>query len=143
MEENKIRCLSAYLNKDTAGIDFREEMVSSDDFLDFCYRKIGYGCETVQIAEIEISGKVFTIWLDEEGKIKRYADPILALDILPKEYHDLILGNVVITGGASEEGDTLGLDEEDVSLIREYLEGKAFFCRWNGKRNPFLFLEKI
>jgi hypothetical protein len=66
-----------------------------------------------------------TMWVNEEGK----------LDGLPLNFHgtmfwaasygfgtDQIVGDIVLTGGVDDEGDTLGLSPEAEEVIRTALE---------------------
>lgn len=64
------------------------------------------------------------IWLNEEGKLNGLDLNIIATAFYQMRYKtsDFIVGNVIITGGADEEGDTLGLSDE---LLAELLENLA------------------
>lgn len=65
-----------------------------------------------------------TMWCNEEGKL-------IPLDV---NHHasrlfvhafgqiDLIAGDVILTGGADDEGNDLGLTEERISEIQDYLK---------------------
>lgn len=64
----------------------------------------------------------FTMWVNEEGKLIDGMEPnVLATSMFIDEfnYQDVILGNVVFTGGADEEGETLPLDEKVMVLIEQ------------------------
>lgn len=55
-----------------------------------------------------------TIWVHEEGKMlghPRNDTGSIMFDAVFGEGRDVIVGNIVFTGGVDEEGDTLGLPE--------------------------------
>lgn len=53
------------------------------------------------------------LWLNEEGKLIGLPVNYFATELFTQRFGavDVIVGNVVLTGGADEEGDTVGLDE--------------------------------
>jgi hypothetical protein len=68
--------------------------------------------------------KDYWLWCHEEGKIIGLAmnSVATALWILSYGPSDIIHGNVVITGGIDEEGDTLGLTNAQIAKLEEILE---------------------
>jgi hypothetical protein len=54
------------------------------------------------------------IWLNEEGKLIGLEPNLYATALYRARYNttDFIVGDVIITGGANEEGETLGLSDE-------------------------------
>lgn len=62
------------------------------------------------------------MWINEEGKINRLPQNPTATGLWVDlyGYTDVIMGNVVITGGADEEGETLGLTDEQVDYYMSY-----------------------
>jgi hypothetical protein len=63
------------------------------------------------------------MWVNEEGKVNGLEPNLLATLIWNKIFPnpDVIMGNVVITGGVDEEGNTLGLSEESIQDIMALL----------------------
>lgn len=63
------------------------------------------------------------MWVNEEGKVNGLEPNLLATLIWNKVFPnpDVIMGNVVITGGVDEEGNTLGLSEESIQDIMALL----------------------
>ena len=60
-----------------------------------------------------------TMWLNEEGKLHGLEHNSSAQRLFDRSFgagYDLIVGDAVLMGGADEEGDTLGLTEEQVAL---------------------------
>lgn len=62
------------------------------------------------------------LWVNEEGKIDKLPQNPIATSIWVDEfgYTDVICGNVIITGGADEMGETLGLSLEQVAKFMNY-----------------------
>ena len=62
-----------------------------------------------------------TMWVNEEGKLNGL--PINAMATMLWEKHfgftDVIVGDVIFTGGTGSEGETLGLDEETANTLRK------------------------
>lgn len=63
-----------------------------------------------------------TMWCHEEGKMLRHPRNATATMLFwfdfGMEYKDYIAGNVVLTGGADDEGETLGIPEKQVEGLR-------------------------
>jgi hypothetical protein len=63
------------------------------------------------------------LWVNEEGKVNSLPYNNLAT-VLWEAYYgftDVIMGPAVVTGGADEEGETLGLDDAQVEQLMELL----------------------
>jgi hypothetical protein len=61
-----------------------------------------------------------TMWCNEEGKMFGLAHNPYAQFMWDKAYGahtDYIVGDIVLTGGADSEGDTLGLTDEQVGIV--------------------------
>ncbi|MEV7275291.1 DUF3846 domain-containing protein [Streptomyces bacillaris] len=89
----------------------------TDGHLEILYRAIV--CDRVDA--VRISPKL-TMWIDDEGliteaPINRSATILYALH---KEPHQHYVGNVVITGGADHEGETLGLTKDEIAALVEF-----------------------
>ena len=62
-----------------------------------------------------------TMWLNEEGKINGLDHNQQAQFIFDRSFGpgvDVIVGNAVITGGPDEEGETLGLTNEQLAIYK-------------------------
>jgi hypothetical protein len=59
------------------------------------------------------------MWLNEEGKINGLEPNIIASLIYNKVFpnFDIVMGNVIITGGADDEGNTIGLSDESIQDV--------------------------
>ena len=71
-------------------------------------------CRCVACSEVEVAGKVFEVWSDDEALLKENPVPNLYLS------DELILfGNLVIAKH-DEEGEMLGLTFADIRLLQKY-----------------------
>jgi hypothetical protein len=68
------------------------------------------------------------LWLNEEGKLIGLPYSPYGTVLWAKEYGftDKIMGDIVITGGADEEGETLGLTEEQLKAVLIEIEEIPF-----------------
>jgi hypothetical protein len=75
---------------------------------------VGGWIEAVDISE------TLTLWCNEEGKLLGMpANPFATkLSSEAIQTSDWIAGNAVLTGGVDDEGDTLGLTEEQVETFK-------------------------
>ena len=63
-----------------------------------------------------------TMWLNEEGKMEELPHNPLAQHFFDLRFGtgvDYIVGNAVFTGGADENGETLGLENDTISRLVE------------------------
>lgn len=81
--------------------------------LDNLYKLIG--CDCVTVVERKIGGEYFDIWCDDEGLIKgdkKYINGYLD----DKRCNEILCGTLVIAR-SNEEGEMVGLNDEDVNNI--------------------------
>lgn len=64
------------------------------------------------------------LWVNEEGKLLSLDHNAFGSVLWAKEYGhtDFIVGDIIITGGVDEEGETLGITEEQISGVLGYLD---------------------
>ena len=75
------------------------------------------------IEVVGLGSKNADLWLNEEGKLNGLPQNPTATALFGEEYgtgYDVIVGNVIITGGTDAEGETLGLTDEQVELFTNY-----------------------
>jgi hypothetical protein len=62
------------------------------------------------------------LWVNEEGKLDNLPQNPIGTSLWVDEYGytDTIVGNIIITGGTDENGDTLGLSLEQVAKFMNY-----------------------
>lgn len=98
------------------------EAGSDGDHLQSMYREIG--CSLVECVGLRDD---LDLWVDEEGKLKDGWEPNLpAIGLL--HHHgrrDLVAGTALLTGGADEEGNTLGISDETAAEVQRLLGGRA------------------
>lgn len=73
----------------------------------------------VEAVDFEVGGVQATLWLNEEGKLEglpvnAFATALVAHRIMPG---DRIVGNVFISGGVDDEGESLGLTNAQVDAL--------------------------
>jgi hypothetical protein len=64
------------------------------------------------------------MWLNEEGKLIGLEPNVIATMLFYKAFSkfDLVMGNVIITGGSDDEGKTIGLSNESIIDIMTMLQ---------------------
>lgn len=68
------------------------------------------------IQAVDISDNL-TMWVNEEGKLEGLLPNEFGTRLFSKRFGegvDVIVGNIVLTGGTDDEGETLGLTDEQV-----------------------------
>jgi len=86
-------------------------IIELDDTLEQLQREVGGLIEAVTLPN------GVTMWLNEEGKLQQLDHNKQAQFIFDHTFGpgvDIVVGNAVITGGADEEGQTLGLTDEQL-----------------------------
>jgi hypothetical protein len=61
-----------------------------------------------------------TMWANEEGKLEGMMTNSIATAIFQTRFGmvDIIVGNAVLTGGTDDEGETIGLTDEQVTRLK-------------------------
>jgi len=65
-----------------------------------------------------------TLWMNEEGKLNGLPHNLKGQAIWEAFFEadsDYIVGNIVLTGGVDEEGETLPLSSEDLTVLKKAL----------------------
>lgn len=78
----------------------------------------------VQAIDLELQPTTVTMWLNEEGKLTGLPHNTTAQKLWDKAFwvgSDFVVGDVVITGTAGDEGETLPLGDDMAKRIREIL----------------------
>ena len=83
--------------------------ISPDNVLHDLYRVLN--CQLVTCTEIEVNGKLFDVWSDDEALLKDKPAPNLYID------DDLIIFGSVAFAKTDEEGKLVGLSHDDVQLL--------------------------
>lgn len=92
-----------------------EVLESADEFVGYATLSNGVGglIEAVTLADD------LTLWVNEEGKMNGLPVNVFATALFTSVYGstDIIVGDAVLTGGADDDGETLGLSDENLSLM--------------------------
>ena len=83
--------------------------ISPDNVLKDLYKILN--CQLVTCTEIEINGKLFDVYSDDEALLKDKPAPNLYID------DDLIIFGSIAFAKADEDGNLVGLSHEDVQLL--------------------------
>ena len=86
--------------------------ISSDNVLKDLYRILN--CELVTCIEIEVNGKLFDVYADDEALLKSNPVPNLYIE------DDLIIFGSVAFAKADEDGKLVGLNRDDIHLLWEF-----------------------
>ena len=64
------------------------------------------------------------MWLNEEGKLIGLEPNVIATMLFYKAFSqfDIVMGNVIITGGSDDEGNTIGLSDASIIDIMTMLQ---------------------
>lgn len=80
-----------------------------------------------------------TLWCNEEGKLQHLPANVVATFLWwslneSAQWHDVLCGDVVVTGGTGSDGETLGLDDEQHAVITRWL-GAGQEIGWLSNNN--------
>ena len=77
---------------------------------------------------VNIFDKTADLWLNEEGKIEGLPQNPIGTSIWADNYGltDVIVGDIIITGGTDEEGETLGLTDSQVEFYLNFTGGITY-----------------
>ena len=78
--------------------------------------------DIVEHLSVNINGKMYDLWFDEEGKFKKNA-PLYPLSDNGKIY-DVIMGNIVVT--KSKNCEIEGIPDKEWDSLKKALEEKAY-----------------
>ena len=86
--------------------------ISPNNVLKDLYRVLN--CQLVTCTEIEVNGKFFDVWSDDEALLKDNPAPNLYID------DNLIIFGSVAFAKSDEEGKVVGLSRDDVHLLWDF-----------------------
>ena len=104
-----LRLFSLEYDAATNSISPHVRYISPDNVLKDLYRILN--CQLVTCTEIEVNGKIFDVYSDDEALLKEKPAPNLYID------DDLIIFGSIAFSKADEEGKLVGLSHEDVQLL--------------------------
>jgi hypothetical protein len=92
-----------------------EALESADEFVGYSTLSDGVGgmIEAVTLSD------TLTLWVNEEGKLNGLPVNVFATALFTSVFGsvDIIVGDAVLTGGADDEGETLGLSGENLAFL--------------------------
>ena len=107
-----LRVFSLEYDAATNSISPHVRYISPDNVLKDLYRILN--CELVTCTEIEVNGKFFDVWSDDEALLKDNPAPNLYID------DELIIFGSVAFAKADDEGKLVGLSREEVHLLWDF-----------------------
>ena len=105
----QLRLFSLEVNNETKSITPHVRYISPDNVLKDLYKILN--CDLVTCIDIEVNGKFFDVYADDEALLKEKPVPNLYID------NDLIICGSVAFAKADEEGKLVGLTHDDVQLL--------------------------
>ena len=104
-----LRVFTLECDEEFRTISLHVRYISPANVLKDLYRILN--CELVTCTEIEVNGKLFDVWSDDEALLKDKLAPNLYID------DDLIIFGSVVFAKSDKEGKLVGLSHEDVHLL--------------------------
>lgn len=104
-----LRLFTLECDSATSSIRPHVRYISPDNVLKDLYRILN--CDLVTCTEIEVNGKLFDVYSDDEALLKDKPIPNLYID------DDIIIFGSVAFAKADEEGKMVGLTHDDVQLL--------------------------
>ena len=106
------KVFSLEVNDDTKTITPHVRHISPDNVLHDLYKTLN--CDLVTCTEIEVEGKFFDVWSDDEALLKANPVPNLYID------DDLIIFGSIAFAKIDDEGKLIGLDSDEIQLLWEF-----------------------
>ena len=75
-------------------------------------------CDIVTCSQIQVNGKLFDVWSDDEALLKTNPTPNLYID------DDLIIFGSLAFAKADEDGGFVGLDHDDIHLLWHFSQAQ-------------------
>ena len=103
------KVFSLEIDDETKTITPHVRYISPDNVLHDLYNVLN--CDLVSCTEIEVEGKLFDVWSDDEALLKDNPVPNLYVD------DDLIIFGSVAFAKTDEDGEMVGLDSDEIHLL--------------------------
>ena len=104
-----LRLFALEVNSASNSITSHVRYISSENVLKDLYRILN--CDLVTCTEIEVNGKLFDVYSDDEALLKEKTIPNLYID------DDIIIFGSVAFAKTDEEGKLVGLTHDEVQLL--------------------------
>lgn len=112
MMNSPLKVFTLEVDAATNSISPHVRFISPDNVLKDLYRILN--CELVTCTEIEVNGKLFDVYADDEALLKSNPVPNLYIE------DDLIIFGSVAFAKADEDGNLVGITRDDVHLLWEF-----------------------
>ena len=110
MNGSLLRVFALEVNGNTISPHVRH--ISLDNVLHDLYKILN--CDLVTCVEIEVGGKFFDVWADDEALLKDKPVPNLYVD------DELIFFGSVAFAKTDEDGELVGLDSDEIHLLWDF-----------------------
>lgn len=117
----QIQVLTLEVNHKKKVIVPHVRLIDSDNVLSELYRIIG--CALVEVVQVEVEGKFYDVYCDEEFLLKEKPVPTLFLNA-----EQILCGNLVFTT-CDEDGKLGGVTEEDIDKLIDFILVQAVKLR--------------
>ena len=114
MNGSLLRVFTLEVNDETRTISPHVRYISPDNVLKDLYKILN--CDLVTCTQIEVNGKLFDVWSDDESLLKDRPAPNLYID------DDLIIFGSVAFAKSDEDGGFVGLEREEVHLLWDFAQ---------------------
>ena len=109
----KVKVLTLEVDHKIRAIIPHVRFIDSDNTLEEMYRLIG--CDLIDIAQVEVGGKFFDVYCDDEFLLKEKPVPTLFL-----EDEQVLCGNLVFTV-CDKDGKLEDISEEDIDKLIDFI----------------------
>ena len=106
------KVFSLEVNEDTKTITPHVRHISPDNVLHDLYNVLN--CDLVTCTEIEVEGKLFDVWSDDEALLKDNPVPNLYID------DNLIIFGSIAFAKVDGDGNLIGLDSDEVHSLWDF-----------------------
>ena len=110
--QSQLRVFTLECDAKTNSISPHVRYISSDNILQDMYRILN--CDLVTCTEIEVNGKLFDVYSDDEALLKDKPIPNLYID------DDIIIFGSVAFAKVDGEGKMVGLTHDDIQLLCKF-----------------------
>ena len=110
--KSPLRVFTLEYDAKTNSVSPHVRYISPDNVLKDLYQILN--CDLVTCTEIEVNGKFFDVWSDDEALLKDKPAPNLYID------DDLIIFGSVAFAKADDDGNLAGLSRDDVHLLWDF-----------------------
>ena len=116
MNSSPLRVFTLECDDETRTISPHVRYISPATVIKDLYKIIN--CDCVTCTQIEVNGKLFDVWSDDEALLKSNPAPNLYID------DDLIIFGSVVFAKSDEEGSFVGLEREEVHLLWHFAQAQ-------------------